>query len=362
MQKLIVNILFFIPYLIVFSNMGPGHTPSGLEMWMIVPIFIWGFLAFSRFLNSIASASGLILFFRLPFLLLGSGFCAALGGIIIPILILVESSKVLYRLGGQNRAIGTMAAILPWPAAAALLVFLAPSLNQRMTANRGAPVSPGSPSSPSVSANSPDHVGNLKQHPKPPRKPPEPEWRTWTDATGAHTTVAQFKGVTDGKVTLRKRDGGETVVPMEKLSTGDQAWVSKNTADEASQSTGPIAPDAESPRPEESLSGTWQASTGARFRIDDDGEALTISLLESDLLSEFAGQLRRSNEQQSSRSFTGTLQAGFRQNGFKRYSIRVTGTHDDSGQLRLRCADWPTWNNRGKNLGTRVLNETWTRQ
>ena len=168
--------------------------------------------------------------------------------------------------------------------------------------------------------------------------------------------------MTDGKVTLRNRDGGKTVVPMEKLSSGDKAWISKNTATEASQSPGPIGPDAESARPEESLSGTWQASTGARFRIDDDGEALTISLLESDLLSEFAGQLRRSNEQQSSRSFTGTLRAAFRQNGSKRNSIQATGTHDDFGRLHLRCAGWPTWNNRGKNIGTQVLNETWTRQ
>jgi serine/threonine protein kinase len=109
------------------------------------------------------------------------------------------------------------------------------------------------------------------------------------------------------------------------------------------------------------LTGMWQAAAGARFRIKDDGQSLRISLVQSSPLRKFTGELTRTEEK--SDSFAGTLEAVFRPDASqKQYSIHVTATLDDSDHLRLRCADWPTWNNHGKYLGTRTLTETWTRQ
>lgn len=102
-------------------------------------------------------------------------------------------------------------------------------------------------------------------------------------------------------------------------------------------------------------------ASGAKFRIVDDGKALTVSLAESDALCEFAGRLTRCGEEADSKSFTGTLQAVFKADAPKRHSISVTATLDESGQLHLRCTNWPAGINRGKVI-TRTLNETWTRQ
>jgi hypothetical protein len=117
----------------------------------------------------------------------------------------------------------------------------------------------------------------------------------------------------------------------------------------------------EKPQPEGSLSGTWQAAAGARFRIRDDGQSLRISLAQSGPLRKFTGELTRSEDKAD--SFAGTLDAVFRADTFqKQYSIRVTATLDAPDHLRLKCSDWPVWNNRGKNIGTKTLSETWTRQ
>ncbi len=52
-----------------------------------------------------------------------------------------------------------------------------------------------------------------------------PKYRTWTDATGEHTTKATFEGYKDGKVTLNTEEGREVVLEMAKLSKDDQDWV-----------------------------------------------------------------------------------------------------------------------------------------
>ena len=109
------------------------------------------------------------------------------------------------------------------------------------------------------------------------------------------------------------------------------------------------------------LSGTWQASGGARFRIDDDGVTATIELISSDVLQAFSGKLSRGDKGAASKSLTGTLDAVIRADAPKRHPIRVTATFDDPDHLRLRCGDWPVGINRGKVI-TRTLNEKWTRQ
>jgi hypothetical protein len=111
-----------------------------------------------------------------------------------------------------------------------------------------------------------------------------------------------------------------------------------------------------------SLSGTWKATAGALFRIDDDGTTLTVSLVRGDPLSEFNGHLTRHGEAADAKSFTGTMHVVFKPDAPRRHPIEVKATIDELGRLNLRCTDWPVWNSRGKNLGTRTLTETWTRQ
>ena len=62
-----------------------------------------------------------------------------------------------------------------------------------------------------------------------------------------------------------------------------------------------------------------------------------------------------------SKSFAGTVDAVFRPDAPKRYTLHVTATLDDPNHLSLRFTDWPTWNNAGRNLGKRVFKETPTR-
>ena len=124
----------------------------------------------------------------------------------------------------------------------------------------------------------------------------------------------------------------------------------------------PLPPAGDTPADHQGrLTGTWQAASGPTFRIVDDGKALTISLVEGNVLGEFGGKLTRRGEEADSKAFTGTVNAVFKPDAPKRYVIHVTATLTDQDHLRLRCSDWPTWNNRGKNIGTRSLSETWTR-
>lgn len=56
------------------------------------------------------------------------------------------------------------------------------------------------------------------------------ETRTWTDRTGKFRIEAEFVGVEDGAVTLRKEDGEEIEVPLDKLSAADQRAVEEAKA------------------------------------------------------------------------------------------------------------------------------------
>jgi hypothetical protein len=109
------------------------------------------------------------------------------------------------------------------------------------------------------------------------------------------------------------------------------------------------------------LAGVWRASTGAKIRVDDDGKTATIDLIASDALLVLSGKLVRHDESSDSRSFGGTLEAVFRVDPFKRFTIDVTATVVDADHVRLRCGNWPKWNSRGKFLAKDTLTEVLTR-
>lgn len=56
------------------------------------------------------------------------------------------------------------------------------------------------------------------------------ETRTWTDKTGKFRVEAEFVAEEDGVVTLRKEDGDEIEVPLDKLSAADKRAVSEAKA------------------------------------------------------------------------------------------------------------------------------------
>ncbi len=64
--------------------------------------------------------------------------------------------------------------------------------------------------------------------------------RDWTQA-GAPVLKAYAILVKDGNVTLRQTDGKDVVVPLNKLSEGDQAWVQENLVDGTKPAKGPAA-------------------------------------------------------------------------------------------------------------------------
>jgi hypothetical protein len=69
--------------------------------------------------------------------------------------------------------------------------------------------------------------------------------RKWTDTTGKFNVEAEFVEVQNGKVRLKKPDGKIVVVPLEKLSAADQAFVksrpSSKSAGAASSKPGAAA-------------------------------------------------------------------------------------------------------------------------
>jgi len=58
----------------------------------------------------------------------------------------------------------------------------------------------------------------------PPATRPEPVIREWTSTVGSKIE-AEFVGVENGVAKLKKRDGSELRVPLDKLSDADQQWI-----------------------------------------------------------------------------------------------------------------------------------------
>lgn len=64
--------------------------------------------------------------------------------------------------------------------------------------------------------------------------PPFPlshNYRTWTDTTGGFSVEAEFAGAGFGKVKLRKRDGSQISVRLDRLSEADRQWIADRPRD-----------------------------------------------------------------------------------------------------------------------------------
>ncbi|MGA2256982.1 MAG: SHD1 domain-containing protein, partial [Thermoguttaceae bacterium] len=60
-------------------------------------------------------------------------------------------------------------------------------------------------------------------------EPSTHQHRTWTDSTGKYTIQAEFVEFKDGKVRLRKENGKEVRIPIEKLSDADRELVQQQS-------------------------------------------------------------------------------------------------------------------------------------
>jgi hypothetical protein len=58
---------------------------------------------------------------------------------------------------------------------------------------------------------------------------PENELRKWTDATGAHVIEAVLLDVVDGAVRLKRQDGSEVSVLLDRLSQEDQQSIQRRS-------------------------------------------------------------------------------------------------------------------------------------
>jgi hypothetical protein len=123
----------------------------------------------------------------------------------------------------------------------------------------------------------------------------------------------------------------------------------------------PGSSDPGAPTNKESLSGRWESATGARLRLDDDGAAVTVELMSSPVLQSFSGKLNRGEKGSDSKTLTGVLDAVFQKGASKRYSLHVTATQSDSDHVKLRFANWPVFNNSGREMRTQAFTEDLTR-
>ncbi len=102
--------------------------------------------------------------------------------------------------------------------------------------------------------------------------------RTWNDATGAFSVEAQFAGVENGKVLLKKADGKIARVPLDRLSKEDRDFV----AEQADAKPSAATPDAnkvqELSHDNGKMAGKSSINGGGhavRFKVDGDSSCVT---------------------------------------------------------------------------------------
>ncbi len=76
--------------------------------------------------------------------------------------------------------------------------------------------------------------GDNKQH--------HEAYRTWTDSSGTFTVEAEFVGLNDGKVRLKKRDGKVIAVALSQLSEEGQDFVKRSVSESTGDAASPNEP------------------------------------------------------------------------------------------------------------------------
>ena len=112
-----------------------------------------------------------------------------------------------------------------------------------------------------------------------------------------------------------------------------------------------------------SLTGKWETSHDARFRIDDDGKTLTIKLIgNSGNVRKVFGKLSRRKGKPDAKLFEGTLDAVFLFDG-KQRTLHTIAILDDENDLKFTYSDWPyvVPGRKGPHVVNKPLKEDWAR-
>jgi len=101
--------------------------------------------------------------------------------------------------------------------------------------------------------------------------------RTWKDATGTFSLDAQFVGVKDGKVLLKKTNGQIVPIPLDRLSKEDQDFVTGQSGKASATKRGPreireLSRDNGKAAGQASIAGVGH---GVKFKVDGDSYYVT---------------------------------------------------------------------------------------
>ena len=133
---------------------------------------------------------------------------------------------------------------------------------------------------------------------------------------------------------------------------GEAAVVAAKPGGESSGVTGKVEPPAEPLLSKGPLSGTWLASGGAKFRIDDDDDTATVELTTSGAFKSVTGKLTR--KQPGDLFLEGRLEM-FLADRPQRQTTSASATLVDERHLKFTCKDWPVLDKQG-----RLLKKPWT--
>ena len=110
------------------------------------------------------------------------------------------------------------------------------------------------------------------------------ENRTWKDITGKYTIEAEYVGVEEGVVKLKKGDGSVVDVPLKKLSGNDRLWIARHERAKKSDSeSSETSSSATSDKPSSGSASTFvSANQWPRWRgPNNDGISTETGLLSS---------------------------------------------------------------------------------
>lgn len=117
------------------------------------------------------------------------------------------------------------------------------------------------------------------------------EVHTWTDATGTFSREGTFTRIDGDRVVIRGRDGRTFTVPLERLSTADQAFARKTAAAEGDPFQDVAEQDPEPPRSDTAIPTASPATGGDTRVVIAQGVGTTVEAAKKDAYREAVRQV-----------------------------------------------------------------------
>ena len=109
------------------------------------------------------------------------------------------------------------------------------------------------------------------------------------------------------------------------------------------------------------VTGRWNVSTCEEFKIEDNGNAITLTLAPSKVISSCTGFPSRRHGKLNSEYFDGSLTVGFRAKRSNVFYVKTKVTVEGATSLRIHYDDWPQFNG-SRSLGTQAFTYTLTKE